>query len=417
MGEIAALLRENKNCRQVWMGQVVSEIGDHFNNIAVLSLVMAATGSGVAVAAVMLARALPAVLAGPVAGVALDRWDRRRIMIASDLARAAIAAAFIWSIPEGRVWLVLLLSAGLMFASPFFTSGRTSILPSIARPRELHAANSLTQTTQWATQTAGTLLAGYFVAEFGFVWAFVANAASFVFSAIAIRGLKLEGAGFRPAGSGGSVRPWQEYREGLRYIGTTALTLAIAMVSVGWALGGGAAQVLFTLFGGEVFHRGAAGIGTIWGFAGAGLLVGGLLGHAVGRRVSFKGYKHSISISYLVHGGAFVLFSLATNYGVALALLMLSRVGMAVTTVLNYSQLLRHTPDEFRGRVFATMETVRWPVMVLSMGAAGIASEYWSARTIGVVAGLFGVLTAAGWAWANWRGRLSEPTVTHRVES
>ena len=56
--------------------------------------------------------------------------------------------------------------------------------------------------------------------------------------------------------------------------------------------------------------------------------------------------------------------------------MMFSRVGMAVTTVLNNAQLLRHTPNEFRGRVFSTMESMRWSVMIVSMAAAGIASQY-----------------------------------------
>jgi hypothetical protein len=84
-------------------------------------------------------------------------------------------------------------------------------------------------------------------------------------------------------------------------------------------------------------------------------------------------------------------------------------VGMAVTTVLNTSQLLRHTPDEFRGRVFATMETIRWPVMIFSMAASGIASNYVGPRTIGLVAGVFGALTACAWGWCDRRGFLPEP--------
>ena len=80
--------------------------------------------------------------------------------------------------------------------------------------------------------------------------------------------------------------------------------------------------------------------------------------------------------------------------------MMFSRVGMAVTSVLNNSQLLRHTPDQFRGRVFATMESLRWSVMIVSMAAAGIASQYVSPRTIGLVAGAFGALTAIAWAWS-----------------
>ena len=131
--------------------------------------------------------------------------------------------------------------------------------------------------------------------------------------------------------------------EGLNYIRATPLVFWIGMVSVGWASGGGAAQILFTLFGEQVFHRGAAGIGTIWGFAGLGLLIGGWLGHVVGRRTGFAGYKRTISISYIIHGITYVAFSQMRNYALALGCICLSRVGMAVSSVLNYSQLLRHT--------------------------------------------------------------------------
>src|SRR5437899_3549146 len=140
MNGFLALLRRNRNYRYTWSGQVVSEVGDHFNNIAVFSLALANTGSGLVVAGILIARALPAVLAGPVAGVLLDRLDRKRIMIASDLVRAAVALAFILGIPPGRTWLLYVLSGMLMFASPFFTSGRASILPSIATKEELHTA-------------------------------------------------------------------------------------------------------------------------------------------------------------------------------------------------------------------------------------------------------------------------------------
>ena len=286
---LLALLRQNRNYRYTWMGQVVSEIGDYFNNIAVFALVMEKSGSGLVVSGVMLARAIPAVLAGPLAGVVLDRLDRKRIMIASDFVRAAIALAFLLTIHEPRPWLLYLLSGGLMFASPFFTSGRAAILPTITTEDELHAANSLTQTTGWATLTAGTLLAGFSAARFGYRWAFLINAFSFVFSAGCIWAISTPG-GFRPKRIHVAVvRPWREYREGLAYMRSVPLMMGIAMISVGWALGGGAAQILFALFGEQVFHRGAAGIGSIWGFAGIGLLIGGATGHLTGKRVGFLG--------------------------------------------------------------------------------------------------------------------------------
>src|SRR5947208_7809673 len=123
MADFVDLLRENRNYRCTWMGQVVSEIGDYFNNIAVFSLVMQTSGSGLVVSGVMLARAIPAVMAGPIAGVGLDRFDRKKIMIASDLIRAVVALVFIATVHETRPWLLCLLSGLLMFSSPFFTWG------------------------------------------------------------------------------------------------------------------------------------------------------------------------------------------------------------------------------------------------------------------------------------------------------
>ncbi len=391
------------------MGQVVSETGDYFNNIAVFALVLEKGGSGLVVSGVMLSRAIPAMLAGPVAGVLLDRMDRRRIMIASDLIRAAVALGFLLTIHEPTPWLLYLLSAALMFASPFFTSGRAAILPTITTPDELHAANSITQTTQWGTLTAGTLLAGFSAAQFGYHWAFLINAFSFLFSAWAVWKVHMPG-GFRAARRvAAGLRPWHEYAEGLLYLRSVPLMVGIAMISVGWAMGGGAAQILFALFGEQVFHRGPSGIGAIWGFAGVGLLIGGGLGHWVGRSVGFPGYKRAVTISYLVHGATYMLFSQAGSFSAALVAMMFSRVGMAVTSVLNNVQLLRHTPDEFRGRVFATMESLRWSMMIVSMAAAGIASQYAGPRLIGLVAGSFGLVTALAWGWLDWTGRLPEP--------
>jgi len=185
--------------------------------------------------------------------------------------------------------------------------------------------------------------------------------------------------------------------------------MGIALITTGWAMGGGAAQILFALFGEQVFHRGAAGIGSIWGFAGIGLLIGGPIGHLTGRRAGFSGYKRTVTISYLVHGAAYMLFSQAPSYGLALMWMLLSRVGMAVTSILNQLQLLRHTPDRFRGRVFATMESLRWSMMIVSMAAAGIASQYVGPRTIGLIAGALGLVTAIAWAWLDASGRLPEP--------
>ncbi len=413
MSAFIRLLRENRNYRYTWTGQVVSEIGDHFNTIAVFSLALAVTKSGLVVTGVMLARAVPVILAGPLAGVLLDRMDRKRIMIASDLIRAIVAATFILTVRHPVPWLLYLLSGLLMFASPFFTSGRLSILPAIASKGELHTAGSLTQTTQWTTLVIGTMLAGTTVGQFGYNWAFGINAFSFLFSAWSISRLKSPKGSFRAdrtaLAEAEVVRPWREYTEGLKYIRSAPLILGIAVINIGWATGGGAAQILFSLFGEIVFNRGPAGIGQIWGCAGVGLLIGGAFGHWFGKRASFPAYKRAIAVAYVVHGGAYVLFSQAQHYWLALVFIALSRAAVAVSSVLNMLQLLRRVPDEYRGRVFSTMESLTWSTMMLSMTAAGIASSSYSPRTIGAWSGVLSSTTAIAWGLLNWTGRLPEP--------
>jgi MFS family permease len=413
LNAFVSLLRENHNYRNTWIGQVVSEVGDHFNNIAVFSLAVTVTRSGLVVSGVLLSRAIPAMFAGPLAGVVLDRFDRKRVMIASDLIRAVVAAGFIFTVSHPSTWALYLLSALLMVASPFFTSGRAAILPAIATREELHTANSLTQTTQWTTLALGAFLGGTSVMQFGYRWAFFGNALSFLVSALCISRLYLPGRGFRPPRRALTeaevVRPWHEYVEGLRYMRTVPLILGLLVVNIGWASGGGAAQILFTVFGELVFNRGPAGLGMIWGCAGIGLLIGGALAYSIGRKLSFKNYKRAISICYVIHGGSYILFSQMRPFGWALFFIALSRLGVGVSSVLNMGQLLRVVPDAFRGRVFATMESIQWSVMMVSMLLAGVASQYWDPRTIGTIAGALSSTTAIFWGWRNWKGRLPEP--------
>jgi len=414
-----ALLAQNRNYRYTWTGQVVSEIGDHFNNIAVFSLALANTRSGLVVSGVMLSRTIPAMFAGPIAGVLLDRLNRKHVMIASDLIRAVLALGFILCLHRKETWLLYIFSGLLMFASPFFTAGRSAILPTITTSEELHTANSLTQTTQWTTITIGTFAAGASVMQFGYGWAFLLNSLSFLFSAACISRLHVEGDAFQPRKreltEAEVVRPWHEYVEGLRYMRSNPLILGIALIGVGWATGGGAAQILFSLFGEIVFNRGPAGIGEVWGCAGMGLLVGGGFAYWLGEHIDFRAYKRTISICYVLHGATYIIFSQMRIFYLALLFIALSRSAVAVSSVLNMSQLLRHVSNEYRGRVFATMESMVNSVMMVSMALAGIASQYYSPRIIAAIAGALSSTTAFFWAWANLTGRLPEPPV-HGVE-
>ena len=398
------------------MGQVVSEVGDHFNSIAVLSLALHLTGSGAAVGGVMLARTIPAIAAGFLSGVVLDRFDRRKVMIASDLARAAIALGFVLILTHHQRWLIYVLSGALTFASPFFTSGRSAILPRITTPGQLHTANALTQTTAWLTLSIGTLLGGFSTMSFGYEWAFVVNAASFLFSAWAVWKLRVAEGHFRAdrekVTEHSAAAFWRDFRESIAYIRSTPLVLAITLSLIGWASGGGAAQVLFTLYGEQVFNRGPAGIGIIWSAAGFGLVGGGVLAHRMGKRLGFSGYKNAISIGYVIHGAAYVLFAIMPSIWLSSLFVGISRIAMGSNNVLNRTMLLTHVPDRFRGRVFSTSEMILNVAMTVSLTAASIASTSVPIRTIAVIAGCLSGSTAVFWFWADRAGKLTEPALT-----
>ena len=414
MNSFAELLRTNRNYRYTWVGQVVSEIGDMFNTIAVLSLALHVTGSNAAVGGVMIARSICAIASAPVAGVLLDRADRRLVMLVSDLVRAVFAAGFVLSFRYRSEWLLYVLSGLLSFASPFFTAGRSAILPKIAQGEQLKTANALTQTTAWLTVAVGAMLGGL-SASLGYHWAFVINTASFLVSAYAVWKLRSPDGNFRAARAEVEEHEvhrahfWGEFTDSLRYMQRTPLVLAIALSYVGWASGGGAAQILFTLLGEQVFRGGPGVVGLIWGFAGVGLVIGGFVGHYALKRLNYKQYLHAVWINYLIHGFSYALFA-AGGLLSAIVFIMLSRIAMGTNNVLNRTILLTHVPDRYRGRVFTTVEGLLNATMLVSLGAASAATVHYPIRTVGVIAGLLSASTAVFWAWAVWANKLPEPT-------
>src|SRR5258708_6146889 len=163
--------------------------------------------------------------------------------------------------------------------------------------------------TQWTTITIGTFAAGASVMKFGYEWAFVLNSLSFLFSAACISRLRVKGDAFQPRKAALTeaevARPWHEYVEGLRYMRANPLILGIALVGVGWATGGGAAQILFSLFGEIVFNRGPAGIRGGSGGAGKRVLFRGALAHPPGAGRGVSADKRPLPPRFSPHPGPY----------------------------------------------------------------------------------------------------------------
>src|SRR5437660_974260 len=141
------LLRQNRNFRLLYIGQAISQLGDWFNAVAVYALLLDLTGSATAVAWMLITQYLPVALVGPLAGVIVDRVNRRRLMIAADVLRGVVVLGLLFVRSAETVWIAYVVTALTMSASAFFEPARTATIPNITSSEELLPANALAAAT------------------------------------------------------------------------------------------------------------------------------------------------------------------------------------------------------------------------------------------------------------------------------
>src|SRR6059036_1125097 len=182
-GVYLSLLRRNRNFRLLFFGQAISQLGDWFNAVAVYALLLDLTGSATAVAWMMIVQFLPVAIVGPLAGVVVDRTNRRRLMIAADVVRGVLILGLLIVRRSDQVWIAYVVMALTMAASGFFEPARTATIPNITSRDELLPANALSSAVWSAMLAAGASIGGLVTAVAGRNIAFAINAASFFFSA------------------------------------------------------------------------------------------------------------------------------------------------------------------------------------------------------------------------------------------
>jgi MFS family permease len=450
------LLARNPDFRRLWTGQVVSEIGDWLNNIAVLALAIELAGparQGHAVAVYAVARHLPLFVFGPVAGVVVDRTDRRRVMIAADIARAVLALGFLLAQKFSTLPLIYAVGAALFSVSAFFNAAKRATLPNlVARTDDLLAANSLSASTTAATIAVGSALGGLVATFAGRETVFVANAATFVLSALMISRIRrpiadfgLRNADWKTANvdegisdrepqmlspelevstrqpvnpnsqsrlqsafsnpKSAIVRAFDDFREGLRYVKSDGVLAGVFVVAAGWGLGNGTARALYSVFGARLGETAAAGwlarpkdfgISVLFVAMGA----GGVLGAPLARRFNSAGGASlgaRMGRSLVFDGCGLFLFSLMPNLWGAAAVLVAREMNYAVWWTAQQTIMMRRTDNAFAGRVFATHETVTTLAMVCAIYAAGAAADTYGIRVVAAVGGAIIALSGASW--------------------
>ncbi|HMN26886.1 MAG TPA: MFS transporter, partial [Caldilineaceae bacterium] len=224
--------------RHLWLGQVVSAFGDNVTNLTLLILINALTGSTAALATMTILLAIPQVTVGLVAGVFVDRWDRKRVLLASDLIRGLLVLGFIAVGSTERLWLLYLLAFLQACVGTFFNPARSALMPTLVPADELLAANSAMQTGSLVAQVLGAGAAGLVVGAFAVYWpAFALDALTFFVSFALI--LLVRSAASQPE-SDAPASVWAIGRQlgvGLGLLVRTRVLLGIVVVTAVMMLG------------------------------------------------------------------------------------------------------------------------------------------------------------------------------------
>ena len=395
------LLRRNRSFRQLWLGQVVSQMGDWFNTIALYTIILQLTGSGRDVGLLLVARFVPSFLFGPISGVVADRFSRQKIMIWSDLLRALVVLGFLFVRRADQLWIIYVLTVFQLGLSTFFEPAKTAAIPSVVEDRELVAANAISSVTWSAMLTIGAAIGGMMTGAFGTDVAFVLDAATYLLSAALIASIRVPKRKKRERQklSLGRALGITETIEGIKYVKDRPRVLALLLVKPAWGLGGGILTLL-AVFGERIFPVGktaAGGIGVLFAARGIGTAVGPI----VARRIAGEGDRRmqtAIGISFLIGGVFYILFGSSTSLILALIVLGIAHCGGSILWVFSTVMLQRSVADNFRGRVFAA----ELALLTLTMAASNyVTGEFldrgFSPRWVTVGIGILFVMPGIWW--------------------
>ena len=403
------LLRSNRSFRRLWVGQVISELGNWFNFIAGLGLVrVVSNGDPEVTTIILLARLVPFTLFAPLAGAFVDRWSRRIVMIVSDIARVAVALGFLLVQRPEDVWIAYLCTALLSFFGAFFEAAKNAAVPNITGDKDLLAGTALMYSSRFLLMSFGAALGGWTAATVGYRAAFLVNAASFLASAYSVwliseKETKQQLNATKVTGEASGTSYWSDIREGWSYIIRHAPVAAILGVNILWATGGGAGNLIVDRLGGIVFAgewgiSADTAVATFFFVAGVGLFIGMMIARRVGSYFQNVGKTPSfIGWSLLIQGVLFALIGFMPNLWLACLLLFFSRILLGAEFAVQETLLMRLVPDHLRGRVGTSDRATELLVWSLSTAAAGWSLRAITPRTLTVICGLMSASSGVVW--------------------
>lgn len=380
--------------RMLWFGQIISDFGDSMTNLALLLLVNHLTGSTAALATMAIVLALPSLTFGLVSGVIIDRVDRRKIMILSDLLRAIFVAGFLLVDSAEKIWILYVIAFMQASIATFFTPARSALIPNIVPKEGLMSANSLSQTSRIVFGLIGTGVGGFLIGYFDQYWeVFVIDAVTFLVSLILISRIRYQHVPGTDKTSISLSTIFGELTEGVRttfsnrILSGTILAFAVTM------LGLGAVNILLVPLLVDDLQVSETWFAAIeFSQTGAMVLAGALMTVLAARLKPTR----ILSLALIGLGGAVALMSLPTSVWHVMAILFLA--GLTITPVQAAGSTIIQTtvPDEMRGRTGSANNALITIAQLVSMAAAGLLADSFGARNVfilgGVIVALAGVV-------------------------
>lgn len=413
------LIRTNREFRLLWGGQIVSLLGDWFNLIATASLVASITESGLAVSGLFVVRMLAPFLVSPLAGVAADRYNRKHLLIITDVIRAVVVLGFLLVREPEHVWLLYALTAAQLGVSGFFFPTRTAILPDIVSRERLGAGNAITSAT-WSVMLAlGAALGGIVSGQWGIAPAFAIDSLTFVGSAIILAQMRYTPPPPPPDTAPGVRAALRQYASGLGYLWRHKDTLAIALHKAGLnLLIVGPYQVIQVALAERIFVIGEGGgtsLGLIFAVTGFGTGIGPILARTFTGDRS-RSLRIAIGLGYVITGIGLAISAPLLSFGLVLVGAALRGIGDGTVWVLSTELMLQAVPDDVRGRVFATEFAFLTLGSAAGSAAAGVLIDL---PGVGVGGSLWltaGLSLVPALLWALWHVRRGQgERVTNQV--
>ncbi|WP_243706363.1 MFS transporter [Micromonospora sp. KC721] len=402
------VLTDRTEFRWLWLGNLISVCGGWFSAVAVFAMVYHHTGAGLAAGATLALRYLPGVLVGGFAGVLADRMDRRTLMVVTDLTLAGLAGAFLLADSPRWIWLVYPLTFVSAATGFTFQAARNAWMPSLVEPDEYVLFGALVQVNGLLLQAVGGLAGAAAVGLFGWRWAFVINAASFLVSAGCTRRAR---GGQRRGETGVAHRDsvLAALAAGVRHALRHRQVRALLIVEALFCLGLGAAIVTMTFLATRTYRLGDGGVG--WFYAAQGVTGAAVLLWAAARiqRLPARRQLTVLGLSCLGEGLATIAFGLAPGVGLALTCWALASAADVLYGPVAVAVLLRHADNAVRGRLMALWSATATGALALSSLAGGILVDRHPPGLVAAAAGVLMVLAGATWLALLRRGRLDPP--------